>query len=93
MLAMDSRTLRGARFPALSLTTIATVRRFDRLAPTGGSAFQHLGIFFQRQAMPASVHAAHGHAVRAVVSDVSLAVQQEGINGRGINSGLKKRGC
>jgi transcription termination factor Rho len=35
MLAMNLRTLRGVRLPALSLTTIATVRRFDMLAPTG----------------------------------------------------------
>src|SRR3989344_3621976 len=35
MLAMDPRTPLGVRLPALSLTTIATVRRFDMLAPTG----------------------------------------------------------
>jgi hypothetical protein len=34
MLAMDLRTTRGVRFPALSLTTIASM-----LAPTGGLRF------------------------------------------------------
>jgi hypothetical protein len=40
MLAMDSRTLRLVSKHALSLTTIATVRRFDMLAPT---VTQHYG--------------------------------------------------
>ena len=37
MLAMVAQTPRAFRQPALSLTTIATVRRFDMLAPTGSS--------------------------------------------------------
>jgi hypothetical protein len=36
LLAKNQQTQRGIRHPALLLTTIATVRRFDRLAPTGG---------------------------------------------------------
>jgi len=35
LLAMVVGTPRGVRLPALSLTTIATVRRLDMLAPTG----------------------------------------------------------
>ena len=35
MLAMVTGTTRGVRYPTSSLTTIATVRRFDVLAPTG----------------------------------------------------------
>jgi|LNAP01.1.fsa_nt_gb hypothetical protein len=34
MLAMISNAPRVSRFPASSLTSIATVRRFDMLAPT-----------------------------------------------------------
>jgi len=34
MLAMEAQTPLGVRQPASSLTTIATVRRLDRLAPT-----------------------------------------------------------
>jgi hypothetical protein len=35
MLAKNLRAPRGVRCTASSLTTIATVRRFDKLAPTG----------------------------------------------------------
>ncbi|POA78057.1 hypothetical protein C1890_12645 [Pseudomonas sp. DP16D-R1] len=35
LLAKNLRTPHGVRCAASSLTTLATVRRFDRLAPTG----------------------------------------------------------
>jgi hypothetical protein len=41
MLAMNQRTPRATRHPASSLTTIATVRRFDMLAPTVLAAYEH----------------------------------------------------
>jgi hypothetical protein len=40
MLAMEAQAPRGIRQPAFSLTTIATVRRFDMLAPTAEPAGQ-----------------------------------------------------
>ena len=44
MLAMNQRAPRATRHPASSLTTIATVRRFDMLAPTGVVAMGHRGL-------------------------------------------------
>ncbi len=41
MLAMVAQTPLGVRQPTSSLTTIATVRRLDMLAPTGHQGFKY----------------------------------------------------